>query len=215
MHISKTQVKTFTHNPFGTNSYVCHNDSDAVIVDASCSNPEEESEITDYIRFNDLTVQHLLLTHAHIDHILGCKTLSDRFNLSWQAHLDTAIWLKEAQTQALIYGLQMPPVPEPSIWLNEQSTVTFGNARWRILYTPGHAPGSICFVDDESQFIIAGDVLFQQSIGRTDLPGGNMGTLMASIFQKLLTLPDEMTVYAGHGPPTTIGLERMQNPFLQ
>ncbi len=213
--MSITYVKSFTHNPFATNSYVCHNDSEAVIVDASCSDEREEAEIAEYIRSNDLTVRHLLLTHAHIDHILGCSALSKRFDLFWQAHPDTSIWLKRAPAQALLYGLQIKPVPKPGRWLKEQDTLTFGHAIWRILYTPGHAPGSICFVDDASQFVIAGDVLFQQSIGRTDLPGGDRGTLMKSIFQQLLTLPDEMTVYAGHGPPTRIGLERMQNPFLQ
>jgi len=210
-----THVKSFTHNPFGTNSYVCHNNSEAVIVDASCSNQEEESQIFDYIRSNALTVKHLLLTHAHIDHILGCLTLSKYFDLSWQAHPDTSVWLKEAPAQAIMYGFEMKPIPTPSKWLNEKDEITFGDARWQVLYTPGHAPGSICFVDDANQFVIAGDVLFQQSIGRTDLPGGDMGILMQSIFQKLLVLPDNMIVYSGHGPPTKIGIERLQNPFLQ
>ena len=210
-----THVRAFTHNPFGTNSYVCHNNSDAVIVDASCSNEAEVSEVTDYILSNNLTVKHLLLTHAHIDHILGCHALSNRLNLSWHAHQDTSTWLEQAPVQAMMYGLEMKPIPMPTKWINEQNTITFGYTQWRVLHTPGHAPGSICFVDDASQFVIAGDVLFQQSIGRTDLPGGDMGILMQSIFQQLLTLPDDMTVYSGHGPPTKIGIERLQNPFLQ
>ncbi len=210
-----THVKSFTHGPFATNSYVCNQGSEAVIVDASCSNDQEEIEIAEYIKSNRLTVRHLLLTHAHIDHILGCRALSKRFNLLWQSHPDTSIWLEGAPAQALLYGFTMEPLPKPGKWIQEQNLITFGEAKWRILYTPGHAPGSICFVDDMSQFVIAGDVLFQQSIGRTDLPGGDMGTLMKSIHQQLLPLPDEMIVYAGHGPPTKIGLERIQNPFLQ
>ena len=213
--MSITHVKSFTHNPFATNSYVCHNSSEAVIVDASCSDETEVSEITAYIDSNKLSVRHLLLTHAHIDHILGCRALSKHFDLSWQAHRDTARWLKGAPAQALMYGLQLRPVPQPSKWLGEEDVITFGETSWRVLYTPGHAPGSICFVDDASQFVMAGDVLFQQSIGRTDLPGGDQGILMQSIFQKLLKLPDEMTVYSGHGPATRIGLERRHNPFLQ
>lgn len=213
--MSKTILQSFTHNPFGTNSYVCHNNADAVIVDASCSTDHEELEIAEYIESHHLTVRHLLLTHAHVDHILGYNRLSRRFQLPWQAHQDTSIWLTGAPAQALLYGLFIKPLPKPGNWLSEQDTITFGHATWRILSTPGHAPGSICFVDDENQFVIAGDVLFQQSIGRTDLPGGDLGTLMDSIFQKLLTLPDTMTVYSGHGPPTTIGLERTHNPFLQ
>ena len=210
-----THVETFTHNPFGTNSYVCHSNSEAVIVDASCSNEEEETQIADYIRSNGLTVKHLLLTHAHVDHILGCRALSIRYDLLWQAHRDSSTWLEGAPDQARMYGFQMESIPSPKKWLSDQDTITFGDTEWKVLYTPGHAPGSICFVDDASQFVIAGDVLFQQSIGRTDLPGGDLGTLMQSIFQKLFTLPDDMTVYSGHGPPTKIGFERRHNPFLQ
>lgn len=210
-----THVASFTHNPFQTNSYICHNGGEAVIVDASCSDAQEISEITDYVYSNDLTVRHLLLTHAHIDHILGCRELSKRFKLSWQAHRDTSIWLREAPGQALLYGLQIKPIPAPAVWLDENDQIVFGHAKWRILHTPGHAPGSICFVDDASGFVISGDVLFQDSIGRTDLPGGDRGVLMKSIFQKLLTLPHETIVYSGHGPSTTIGHECMQNPFLQ
>ena len=213
--MSVTHVKTFTHNPFQTNSYVCHSQSEAVIVDASCSNETEYSDIINYIKFYDLTVKHLLLTHAHVDHILGCHHLSSHFNLSWKAHRDTSVWIQGAPAQAMMYGLTLQPIDLPTHWLSEQDVIAFGDAQWRILFTPGHAPGSICFVDDASQFVIVGDVLFQQSIGRTDLPGGDMGLLMQSIFKQLFTLPDSMTVYAGHGPSTQIGRERRQNPFLQ
>ncbi len=207
-------VKSFTFSDFATNCYVCDSDGEAVIVDASCSTDEETSELVNYINSNNLNVRHLLLTHAHIDHILGCNTLAKQFNLSWQAHRDTSIWLAGAPAQALLYGIRMVRPPKAGSWLDEGDIIQFGNAQWHILHTPGHAPGSICFVDDVNGFVIVGDVLFNQSIGRTDLPGGNMGTLMASIFQKLFTLPNDTLVYSGHGPPTTIGAERSQNPFL-
>ncbi len=207
-------VKSFTFSDFATNCYVCDSDGEAVIVDASCSTDEETSELVNYINSNNLNVRHLLLTHAHIDHILGCNTLAKQFNLSWQAHRDTSIWLAGAPAQALLYGIRMVRPPKTGSWLDEGDIIQFGNAQWHILHTPGHAPGSICFVDDVNGFVIVGDVLFNQSIGRTDLPGGNMGTLMASIFQKLFTLPNDTLVYSGHGPPTTIGAERSQNPFL-
>ena len=207
-------VKSFTFSDFATNCYVCHSDGEAVIVDASCSTDEETSELVNYINSNNLNVRHLLLTHAHIDHILGCNTLAKQFNLSWQAHRDTSIWLAGAPAQALLYGIRMIRPPKAGNWLDEGDIIQFGSAQWHILHTPGHAPGSICFVDDANGFVLVGDVLFNQSIGRTDLPGGNMGTLMASIFQKLFTLPNNTLVYSGHGPPTTIGAERSQNPFL-
>ncbi len=210
-----TNVKSFTHNPFATNCYVCDNDSEAVIVDATCSNESEESEIVDYILSNNLTVKHLLLTHAHVDHIFGCNRLSKQFDLSWHAHPDSNILLKHAPQQAMMYGIQIQPLTRDVHYLTTKDMIIFGQTNWRILYTPGHAPGSLCFVDDTSQFILAGDVLFNQSIGRTDLPGGDLGVLMKSIHQQLLTLPNEMAVYAGHGPPSTIGFERRHNPFLQ
>ncbi len=212
--MSTTYVTPFTFSDFATNCYVCHSDGEAVIVDASCSTDKETSEIVNYVNANNLSVRHLLLTHAHIDHILGCNTLAKQFGLAWQAHRDTSIWLTGAPAQALLYGIRMMQPPKVGNWLNEGDIVQFGSAQWRILHTPGHAPGSICFVDEANDFVIAGDVLFSQSIGRTDLPGGNMGTLMASIFQKLLTLPNNTLVYSGHGPSTTIGAERRDNPFL-
>ncbi|MYF64338.1 MAG: MBL fold metallo-hydrolase [Rhodothermaceae bacterium] len=212
--MSTTYVKPFTFSDFATNCYVCHSDGEAVIVDASCSTEEETSEIVDYINSNNLSVRHLLLTHAHIDHILGCNTLAKQFGLSWQAHRDTSIWLTGAPAQALLYGIRMIQPPKVNNWLDEGDIVQFGTARWNVLHTPGHAPGSICFVDEANDFVIVGDVLFNQSVGRTDLPGGNMGTLMESIFQKLFMLPDNTLVYSGHGPPTTIGAERRHNPFL-
>jgi len=210
-----THVKSFTHNPFETNSYVCHNNSEAVIVDASCSTKKEASEIVNYIESSQLTVKHLLLTHAHVDHIFGCNQLSQQFSLAWQAHQDSSPLLKHAPHQAMMYGFQIQPLSHEIQVLTTEDMITFGNAKWRILHTPGHAPGSLCFVDDASQFIISGDVLFHQSIGRTDLPGGDLGVLMESIFQQLLTLSDDMTVYSGHGSCTTIGHERLNNPFLQ
>ena len=210
-----TQVKSFTFSPYFTNCFVCHSDGEAVIVDASCASPEELAEIVNYVSVHGLTVRHLLLTHAHIDHILGCAALVRSFELPWTAHRDSRLLIVGAKVQAAMFGTSVKQPPVPKHWVKEGDVIRFGSAVWSVLETPGHAPGSICFYDRQSGFIVAGDVLFCQSIGRVDLPGGDLSKLMASIFQKLLVLPEETTVYSGHGPPTTIGAEKRYNPFLQ
>ena len=210
-----TQIESFTFSPYATNCYVCHSDGEAVIVDASCVAPEEVAQVSAYVTSRNLRVCHLLLTHAHIDHILGCAALAHEFDLPWTAHRDSRLLIATAKAQALMFGTSIKQPPKPKCWIKEGDTIEFGRTSWSVLETPGHAPGSVCFHDEASGFVLAGDVLFCQSVGRTDLPGGNMATLMASIFQKLLVLPDDTAVYSGHGPPTTIGSERAYNPFLQ
>ena len=210
-----THIELFTFSPYATNCYVCHSDGEAVLVDASCSEPEEVAQITEYVSANGLQMKHLLLTHAHIDHILGCAAMARCFNLPWTAHRDSRLLISTAQAQALMFGTTLEQPPKPKRWIREGDVIQFGQAKWSVMETPGHAPGSVCFHDANSQAIMVGDVLFSQSIGRTDLPGGNMATLMASIFQKVLVLPDDTAVFSGHGPPTTIGREKQINPFLQ
>ena len=210
-----TKIQTFTFSPYYTNCYVCHSEGEAVIVDASCSELWEEQQLVDYITRNNLTVRHLLLTHAHIDHIFGCAALARRFGIAWTAHKDSMLLIRLAHEQSLMFNTQLEQPPSPEIWVDEGDTIKFGDAEWSVLHTPGHAPGSICFLDMASGFVMAGDVLFHQSIGRTDLPGGDMPTLMASIFQKLSVLPEHTKVYSGHGQATTIGYEKQHNPFLQ
>jgi glyoxylase-like metal-dependent hydrolase (beta-lactamase superfamily II) len=207
-------VKSFTFNPFQTNCFVCHDAGEAVIIDPSCHTERERQQVLDYLDAHDLTVRHLLLTHGHIDHIFGCKAFAEHFGMPWQMHRADVPMLKRAQEQSLLFGvpLEQPPVPET--FLDESDTVTFGEATWTVLYTPGHSRGSICFHDARGDFVIAGDMLFAGSIGRTDLPGGSMPELMRSIFQKLIPLGDSTQVYPGHGPETTIGHERQTNPFL-
>ena len=208
-------VRPFVHSPFATNSYVCHSGGEAVVVDASCSTPHEVDELTEYIREQGLTVRHLLLTHAHLDHIFGCAALAEQFNLDWTAHRDTLPFLRRAREQSIFFGQPIAQPPEPGRLVVEGDTIRFGSAEWDVLETPGHAPGSISILDRAAGIVFVGDVLFRQSIGRTDLPGGDMGTLMDSIYQKLLTLPDATRVLSGHGPETTIGAEHRFNPFLR
>lgn len=207
-------VQSFTFNPFATNCYVAHQDGEAVVVDPSCHTEAERRRVLDYLAAHDLDVRHLLLTHAHIDHIFGCAAFARHFGMEWQMHRDDVVLIDRAEQQAAFFGVELERPPRPSAYLAEGDTVSFGGATWEVLLTPGHSPGSICFHDAEHGFVVAGDVLFQGSIGRTDLPGGSLPQLMASIFQKLLPLGDDVAVYPGHGPATTLGRERQANPFL-
>lgn len=208
-------IQTFTFNPFQTNGYVCHDGGEAVLVDAASQTPAEHQQVLAYLDAHGLTVEHLLLTHAHIDHIFGCRFFTDHFGMGWQMHRADVPFVRRSQEQALLFGVPLEEPPEPSGFLDAGDTVTFGATTWEVLHTPGHSPGSITFVDAAQGAALAGDVLFQGSIGRTDLPQGSLPQLMRSIYQQLVPLGDEVVVYPGHGPATTIGRERRTNPFLQ
>jgi glyoxylase-like metal-dependent hydrolase (beta-lactamase superfamily II) len=207
-------VKSFVVSPFAENCYVCHDAGEAVLIDPGTATAAERDAVLDYVTRNGLTVRHLLLTHAHIDHILGCAFFAREFGMKWKLHEADLPLLDGAELQARMFGveLQKPPTPEPS--LVEGETIRFGKATWEILHTPGHSPGSVSFYDEANGFVVSGDVLFQGSVGRTDLWQGSMPTLLNAIQQKLMPLPDETVVYSGHGPETTIGRERQTNPFI-
>jgi glyoxylase-like metal-dependent hydrolase (beta-lactamase superfamily II) len=208
------QIRSFTCNPFQTNCYVCHDEGEAVLVDPSCSTDEEKAAVERFVSENGLTMRHLLLTHAHIDHIFGCRHFADLYGMGFQMHRADRPMLLAAEEQARLFGVDVEQPPEPQGFLDEDDTVTFGGVTLRVLHTPGHSPGSISFFDEPARSVLAGDVLFQRSIGRTDLWQGSLPQLMESIFRKLIPLGDDVDVHPGHGPATTIGEERRSNPFL-
>lgn len=208
-------VQSFTFNPFQTNCFIAHEEGEAAIIDPSCATEQERQQVVDYLDAHDLTVRHLLLTHAHIDHIFGCAPLAERFGMGWQMHRADEPFITRAMDQAVAFGVQLEEPPPPEGYLDEGDTIELGATTWNVLHTPGHSPGSICFHDAEHAFAISGDVLFNGSIGRTQgLPQTSLPQLMESIFQKLVPLGDDTTIYPGHGPKTTIGRERASNPFL-
>jgi glyoxylase-like metal-dependent hydrolase (beta-lactamase superfamily II) len=210
------QVEAFTFNSFMTNCYLCHDAGEAVLVDASCATAAERQEVLDVVDEHDLTVRHLLLTHAHVDHIFGCRFFEDHFDARFQAHEASVPFLERAEEQAVAFGVEVEPPSVPTTFLAEGDTVSFGGVTLEVLHTPGHSPDSVSFVDTASQQALTGDVLFQNSIGRTQgLPETSREQLLASITDKLLPLGDEMRIYPGHGPETTIGRERYQNPFVK
>lgn len=209
------RIATFTFNPFQENTYVVHDGRMAMVVDPGCWNSGEEHELERYLDENGLRPVRLVLTHAHIDHVFGCAWMHKRFGLLPELHIDDAELLRQSPRVGTMYGVHCDPPPEPRSFLVEGDEVRVGEDVLRVLFVPGHAPGHIALFSAAQRFVIAGDVLFQRSIGRTDLPGGNFGTLERSIREQLYPLGDDVKVYCGHGPTTTIGEERKSNPFVK
>lgn len=209
------KVKFFPFNPFQENTYiVSDNTNECIIIDPGCIENREKSQLDDYIKDNQLKPVKLINTHCHLDHIFGNQYISKKYNLPLEIHPIERQTLELAANSAQNYGFPVPETPEKIIELSENDSIEFGSSKLQIIFTPGHAPGHISLYDPKTPFVISGDVLFQNSIGRTDLPGGDFDTLIKSIKEKLFVLPDECIVYTGHGPETSIGFEKLNNPFL-
>ena len=208
-------VQQFVVGPFVENSYIVHDDKEAAVIDPGFYGASERKRALDYLSENDLTVTRLLLTHGHVDHIIDCAYWADTYAMGFAMHEADIPLVRNAKQQAMMFGVDMHEPPVPTELLADGDTVEFGGSTWTVMLTPGHSPGSICFHDATNGIVISGDVLFRGSIGRTDLWQGSMEVLLSSIKNKLLSLPDDTTVWPGHGDPTTIGHERATNPFLQ
>jgi glyoxylase-like metal-dependent hydrolase (beta-lactamase superfamily II) len=210
-----TQIKIFQFNDFQVNTFVIWDDTkECVIIDPGCFSEGECRVLTDFIAGNGLRAVRLLNTHYHIDHILGNKQVRDFYRLRVEAHGAGSPFWNNAVMWAASFGVEQDDLVAPDVFLKDGDEICFGHSVLKVLYTPGHADGSVCFYNENERYVIVGDVLFYSSIGRTDLPTGNYDVLKQSIMEKLFTLPDDVTVYPGHGTKTTIGFERMNNPFL-
>ena len=210
------QVHTRTFNPFEENTYIISNDAgECLIFDPGCYDKFEQEELVSFLHDLSLTPVRLINTHCHIDHILGNAFVAKTFGIGLEIHRGELPVLKAGAVVAGMYGIVYDPSPEPVKYLEEGNEVEFGGVRLKILFTPGHSPASICFYNATDGWLIGGDVLFYESIGRTDLPGGDYDMLISSIRNKIFTLPDDTVVYPGHGPQTTVGYEKMFNPFLK
>ncbi len=209
-------VKSFVFNPVQENTYVLYNEKgQCCIIDPGCYFPEEREELKAEIEQAGLIPVLLLNTHCHLDHVFGNKYVHDTWGLLLHLHQMENPVLDFAPQSGQMWQLPFDNYDGPLVYLNEGKAIKVGEDELEIRFTPGHSPGSVSFYSKEGGFVIGGDVLFQGSVGRTDLPGGSFETLANSIHTQLFTLPDETKVYSGHGPATTIGFEKKNNPFVK
>lgn len=210
-----TFVHRFTFNAFEENTYVVYDDSkQCVIIDPGCDSVEEEQALYSFIQSQHLKPVRLLNTHCHIDHILGNAFVASTWGLKLEFHEKEQRVIDEAPNLASFFGVRCTPQPEVGRYIVSGEEIIFGETTLRVLFTPGHSPGSLSFYCSGAGFVISGDVLFMDSIGRYDLPGANGDLLIQSIKNQLLPLPAQTKVYSGHGPETTIGREIIHNPYL-
>ncbi|MDZ4205408.1 MAG: MBL fold metallo-hydrolase [Bacteroidales bacterium] len=210
------RIKVFVFNPFQENTYLLYDQTqECAIVDPGCYTENEKKHLKEFIDSENLLPVASINTHTHIDHVLGNSFVYEAFGLKPLIHHEGFQFLESAQEHGMAFGLKVAEIIHPEIFLNEGEVVLFGKSQLEILYTPGHADGSICLVSHENRFVITGDVLFNGSIGRTDLPTGNFDLLEENIRTKLYTLPDDYIVYPGHGPATSIGEEKTGNPYVK
>ena len=209
-------VQPFTFNPVQENTYVVYNEKgDCCIIDPGCYFASEEQELKDFIEKNGLQPVYLLNTHCHLDHIFGNRFVQKTFGLSLYLHKLEKPVLEHGPASGQLWQLPFDNYDGELNYLDEGEVVRIGEDELHVLFTPGHSPGSISFYNAEAKFVISGDVLFQGSVGRTDLPGGDFTILQESIKTKLYTLPADVIVYSGHGESTTIGDEMKTNPFVK
>lgn len=209
-------IQTFTFNPLQENTYLLWDDTkECVIIDSGCYEKDEQEELTAFIATRGLKPLMILSTHSHIDHVLGNYFLKNKYQIPLKIHKKDEATLRAVKTYAPMYGLPLFQEQLPDEFIAEGEQIKFGSTALEILFVPGHAPGHIAFHHLESKSCIAGDVLFSGSVGRADLPGGNFDTLIKSIKTELYPLGDDTKIFPGHGPATTVGRERMSNPYLR
>jgi len=209
------QIKSFEFSPIQENTYLLYNEfNDCIIIDPGCYFDAEKETLAAFIYDNNLKPVMLLNTHCHLDHVFGNKMVAEKYKLTLQIHEKEKAVLSFAPTSGLMYNMPFDNYTGDVIILNEGDTINLGDDELKILLTPGHSPGSLSFYCQKDKFVISGDALFKNSVGRSDLPGGNHEQLITSIKEKLFTLPDDTIVYSGHGPTTTVGAEKRDNPYL-
>jgi len=209
------QIETHVFNSFQVNTYLVRDENgQCLVVDPAFYSPDETSKFDSYISENGLKITGQINTHGHVDHVLGVLHVKSNYNCPFRAHPGEESLVKNAPLMGDVFGLRVEPIPGIDEILEDRQEISLGDYTLHALLVPGHSPGSLAFYSPEGKFVITGDALFQQSIGRTDLPGGDYDTLIHSIRTRLLTLPPETVVYPGHGAPSTIGEEARGNPFL-
>lgn len=209
-------LNVFTFNMFAENTIVLWDDQtkESAVIDPGMSSSDEEAILSEFIFSKILKVKFLINTHCHIDHIIGCKFIKEKFNPVYYAPEKDLPLLEHAQQQAQMFNISLDKPPKPDEFITEETELHLGKNRLKFLFTPGHTPGEYCIYIEKEKICITGDVLFNESIGRTDLWGGEYDTLINSIQTKLLNLSDDVKIFPGHGGSSTIGYEKQNNPFL-
>ena len=209
-------VESFTFNPFSENTYLIYNDEkEAFLIDPGNMPDAETQVLEDFIKSQGLKIRNILLTHAHIDHIIGLQWAFDEFKVPVLVHADELEILEKAPFTAKNYGFFFPAFKGEINHIKGGDQLMLGLDTFSILDVPGHSPGSVAFYNKDNEFVISGDALFMMSIGRTDLYKGDYDQLITSIKTQLLTLPETTKVYSGHGESTTVGFEKAHNSFLK
>lgn len=210
------KIQKFIFNLFQENTYLVWDEisKESAIIDPGSFSDTEQKSISEFVSVNNLYLKYLILTHAHIDHIFGCNFVKKNYTLKFYMPEGELPLLKNAEKQADMFDLKIEPPPLPDYFIKEELDLYLGNSKINFLSTPGHSPDEYCIYLEAEKICFTGDVLFDRSIGRTDLWGSSQVKLMKSIKSKLLTLPDEVIIYPGHGNDSTIGIEKLNNPFL-
>ena len=210
------KIEKFVFNPFQENTFVIYDETkECLIIDPGCMDRHECSEMTVFISAKGLKPVRLLYTHCHVDHVVGNNFVCENYELKPELHKAGLPFLKESPRHGQIYGFDIPQPVLPENFLEHGDIIQFGHSELKVVYTPGHVDGHVCFINEKQHFVITGDVLFKDSIGRTDFPTGDFDKLMNSIHSQLFTLDDDYKVYCGHGQETSIGYEKVNNPFIK
>ncbi len=215
LKIVNMNIKTFRFNPIQVNTYVLSDETgEGIIIDPGNCNVGEDEQLREYIAKSGIKIKFLVNTHPHIDHIAGNPWCVSEYHIPVYMHEGGLPIYKRAYAYAIAFGMSVDEMPEPSVFLEEGDEVKFGNTSLSVFYTPGHCEGSICLYSKNEKVIFTGDLIFELSVGRSDLPTGNEAVLQESIREKILTLDDDVVILSGHGSRTTVGRERSLNPFI-
>lgn len=209
-------LKTFTFNPFQENTYVVYEDAgEGIVIDPGCYTYEERQEFKKFIAEKNIHLNAILNTHAHIDHVLGIDFVKNEYKILLHLHPKEEPVLLDSKNRAKVYGFPHYQAADVDLWFTDNEILSIGALQIKVLFVPGHAPGHVAFYFEKEKLVIGGDVLFRRSVGRTDFPLCNHEDLMKSIKTQLFVLPDEVSVYPGHGGKTTIGEEKVSNPYVK
>lgn len=209
-------IQDFCFSAFQENTYVLYNEfKEAIIIDPGCYTRIEEKILTDFIRKENLKPTLLLNTHCHLDHVFGNNYVSETYGLTAHIHPNEQIVLDRLPEAAAKWGVPTDAYRGPIQYIQEGELISFGKDSFKVLLTPGHSPGSVCFYNSQQDFLMGGDLIFKDGVGRNDLPGANPNDLIKSIREQIFPLPDSLTIYSGHGPVTTWGREKEHNPYIK